>query len=69
MQKIIEVKRETKGDNAALGMLFLGAILFGLLFLQGCGSSAGWRFEIGVAPVTAINNTASLGEAEQEKSK
>lgn len=65
----IEVKRETKGDSVALGMFWIGVFLIFLLFLQGCGSSAGWRFEIGVAPVTAINNTASLGEAEQEKSK
>ena len=65
----IEVKRETKGDSVALGMFWIGVLLMFLLFLQGCGSSAGWRFEIGVAPVTAISNTASLGEAEQEKSK
>ena len=36
MQKIIEVKRETKGDSVALGMFWLGVILMFLLFLQGC---------------------------------
>jgi hypothetical protein len=36
MQKIIEIKRETKGDSVALGMFWIGVLLMFLLFLQGC---------------------------------
>lgn len=36
------------------------------LNLTACGSTAGWRFEIGVAPVTAIHNEATLSEGQKD---
>lgn len=40
----IEVKRERKGDNVATAMMFLGLIMYAMIFFTGC---TGGRLYIG----------------------
>ena len=37
-------------------------------FLAGCGFTRGWRFEIGVAPVSQLENQAGLVDHEKNYS-
>jgi hypothetical protein len=43
-----------------LNLLITGTIVFTLVSLEGCTSSNGWRFSIGVSPVTEINDNQAL---------
>jgi hypothetical protein len=53
--------------HGELSILALLAAITWILALTGCGSSAGWRVEFGVAPVNAINNSYSLNEDSKKK--
>lgn len=45
-------------------IMMLLCALIGAVLLTGCASRTGWEFRIGVAPVTAVDNSSKL---EQEK--
>jgi hypothetical protein len=42
-------------------MKTLGYILV-VLFVTGCATSTGWRFEIGVSPVKSLDNRVGLAQ-------
>ena len=52
-------KRETRGDNLATVFFMVGLMIFVAAF-TGCASRTGWEFRIGVAPVTAVDNSSKL---------
>ncbi len=64
-----KLSKEAQTIADMIGTLVLMVTAFVLMgILSGCGTSAGWRFSIGVSPVTAINDQQTLTEhAEQKK--
>ncbi len=50
-----------------IGPLLLAAIVS--LNLTACAGSTGWRFSVGVSPVTAISDTQTLAQQEADNGK
>lgn len=48
-----------KDITAVFGFILLFAVA---VALSGCGATRGWRFEIGVSPVSNLENKAGLTE-------
>ena len=63
--KVIERANEQVGVGSILMILALAGII---TWLSGCGST-GWRFEVGVSPVTGLDNRATLTQQEMQKSE
>lgn len=49
-------------------IMMLLCALIGAVLLTGCASRTGWEFRIGVAPVTAVDNSSKL-EQDREYAK
>ena len=50
----------------------LGGLLIWVLvlsMLNGCASSTGWRFEIGISPVKELSNQAGLKQVEAKNGR
>lgn len=52
-------------NEAKIMMLLCLAI--GVVLMTGCASRTGWEFRIGVAPVTAVDNSSKLEQDENVK--
>ena len=53
-----------------LGAVYMGilAVLF-VTYLTGCGSATGWQFQIGVAPIKAVDNRQQLTQEREYKAQ
>ena len=59
-----------ENDNAISDILTTCAFILLMILgctLGGCGSSRGWRFEIGVSPVSNLHNQAGLTEQNENE--
>lgn len=45
-------------------ILMLLCLTIGAVLMTGCASRTGWEFRIGVAPVTAVDNSSKLEQDE-----